>query len=92
MANGNLQLRTLGDDLLQLVHLTVAISEGDGEQCPSRLHQSEHTHHLITGKRPSKKSVPGDGKATEALPQQRLCLGKEAVVQIIDHAEDEETV
>ena len=33
-----------------------------------------------------------DGQATEALPQQCLRLGKEAIVQIVGHAEDEETV
>ena len=33
-----------------------------------------------------------DGEASEALPQQRLRLLKETVVQIVGHAEDEETV
>ena len=92
MAYGYLQPGALGDDFLQCLHLAVAVCKGDGEQGPTRLHQTEHAQHLCACERTSQEPVARDGETTEPLIQQRLGLLQEAVFQIVGHSEDEEAV
>ena len=92
MADGYLQPWTLRDHLAQFTHLSVAVGKGDGENHALPFHLMKQEHHLLIAERPAQQTVAGDGHAAESLCRQLACIADESWLEVIHHAEDEETV
>ena len=96
MSDGNLQRRTLCDDLLHLTHLHIAIRQIYREDHAVVFHQMEHLHHLWCGHQDTtvgqQQSVSRYLDGLKPTVDQRLCLCGKTRMEIVTHTTHEEAV